>query len=81
MSIVGGVFTETILKNIQIRADQIAFDEILKQDFTADVDVLKALMETQTARIEPVLNRNGKDNIVEVSWMNACDIDDEKCYP
>ncbi len=81
MSIVGGVFTETILKNIQIRADEIAFDEILKQDFTANVDVLKALMSTQTARIDPILNRNGKDNIVEVTWMNACDIEDNECYP
>ena len=81
MSIVGGVFSETVLKNIQVRADQIAFDEILKQDFTANVDVLKALMQTQTARIEPILNRNGKDNIVEVSWMNACDIEDQECYP
>lgn len=79
MSITGGVFSETVLKNIQIRADEIAFDEILKQDFTANVDVLKALMDVQTARIEPVLNRNGKDNIVEVTWMNACDIDDQSC--
>ena len=81
MSTVGGVLSETILKNIQIRADEIAFDEILKQDYVADVDVLKALMETQTAKIEPVLNRNGKDNIVEISWMNTCDIEDEECYP
>lgn len=77
MSIVGGVFSETQLVNIQVKADEIWQDRIQKQDFVADVGVIQALLANQTARITPLQGR--KDLSVEISWINACDIADQEC--
>jgi len=77
MSIVGGVFSETVLKNIQIKADEIWQDRIQKQDQLGDVETIKALKENQTAKITPIEGR--KDVDVEISWVNACDVDDREC--
>ena len=79
MSITGGVFSETILKNAQIKADMIWKDRIQNEDYTADVGVLQALLANQTARITPIEGR--KDLSVEISWVNACDVDDQACNP
>lgn len=77
MSIVGGVLSETILKNAQIKADLIWKDRIQAQDYTAEVGVLQALIANQTAKITPLEGK--KDVDVEISWLNACDIDDQTC--
>lgn len=77
MSITAGVFSETILKNIQIKADQIWLDRIQKQDYTADVGVVQALLANQTAQITPVEGK--KDVDVEISWINACEVADRTC--
>lgn len=78
MSIVGGVFSETVLKNIQIKADEIWRDRIQNQDLAvADVGVAQALLANQTAQITPIQGR--KDVDVEISWVNACDVDDREC--
>jgi len=79
MSIESGVFSETILKNAQIKADLIWKDRIQKEDYTADVGVLQALLDNQTAQITPIEGK--KDLSVEISWVNACDVDDQACNP
>ena len=79
MSITAGVFSETVLKNAQIKADLIWKDRIQKEDFTADVGVLQALLAKQTALITPIEGK--KDLSVEISWVNACDVDDQACNP
>jgi len=78
MSIVGGVLSETILKNAQIKADAIWKDRIQKRDLVANVGVLQTLVENQTAKITPIEGK--KDLTVEISWPNSCDVDDRACH-
>lgn len=79
MSITGGVFSETVLLNAQIKADLIWKDRIQNEDYVPDIDVLLALKRTQTAKITPIEGK--KDLSVEISWVNACDVDDQACNP
>ena len=79
MSIVAGVFSETVLNNAQIKADLIWKDRIQKEDYTADVGVLQALLANDTANLSVIEGK--KDLSVEISWENACEIDDQSCNP
>lgn len=78
MSITGGVFNETTLANIQVKSDKYWSDAIQKQDYVADCETIKALKAQQTAKFGKFLT-GPKDRTVEISWMNACDIDDQAC--
>jgi len=78
MSITGGVFNETTLANIQVKTAEYWKDAIQKQDYVADCNVIKALKAQQTAKVGKFLTGK-KDRTVEISWMNACDIDDQAC--
>ena len=80
MSITGGVFSETILANIQLKAEQYWQDRIQKQDYVADAEVIKVLNAKQTATFGNFLTGKKKDPTVEISWINACDIDDRACH-
>ena len=78
MSTTGGVFSETTLANIQVKADRVWQDRIQKEDYVADVVALKAIQANQTATFGKYLTGK-KDRIVEISWINACDLDDQAC--
>jgi len=78
MSTTGGVFSETTLANIQVKADRVWQDKIQKEDYVADVVALKAIQANQTATFGKYLTGK-KDRIVEISWINACDLDDQAC--
>lgn len=78
MSITAGVFTETDLVNIQVKMEEIWSDAIQKQDYVANVDVVKAVQANQTAKIGNLLT-GPKDRSVDVGWINACEIDDSAC--
>lgn len=75
MSIVAGVFSETDLVNIQVKADQVWMDRAQKQDYVAQVEVIKAIQAQQTATFGSLLTGK-KDRTVEISWVNACEMDD-----
>lgn len=75
MSIAAGVFSETRLVNIQAKADQVWVDRAQKEDYVAQVEVVKAVLAQQTATFGPLL-QGKKDRTVEISWVNACEMDD-----
>ena len=80
MSIVGGVFSETQLLDTMVRADALAFDDRIKQQFIPKIEVLKAIKSIQNARIKPLIGV--KDRDIQLMWMNTCDIvvsDDTSC--
>lgn len=72
MSIVGGVFNETLLLNIQARADQLMFDDRIKQQFVPQINVLNAVRAVQTANLVfPKKQRNS----IDINWTNYCDLE------
>ena len=73
MSTVGGSFDETILLNQRVKADQLMFDDRIKQQFTPQYDVLNAIRAAQTATVQTPITRRKNAN-VEVMWENFCDI-------
>jgi hypothetical protein len=77
MSITGGVFSETALVNIQVKADQIWQDRIQKEDYVPQADVVKCIIEQTTAKFSALTG--AKDPTVEVSWINACDVEADSC--
>jgi len=78
MSITGGVFNETTLANIQVKADQYWLDRIQKMDYVAECEAIKALKAQMTATFGPLLTGK-KDPTVEISWINACDVAAQSC--
>lgn len=73
MSIIQGVFSETILNAVRGRAYELALDDRIKQQFMPNIDVLNAINAAQTARLS-ALRRVDKDITVQVMWDNACEI-------
>lgn len=72
MSTIGGAFSETALLNQFVRADEIMFDDRVKQQYIPKYQILAAIMQAQTARFNALSEY--KDNRVEVMWMNTCDM-------
>jgi len=75
MSITAGVFSETQLVHLQGKADQLWSDRAQKEDYVAQVEVVKAIQAQQTATIGTQL-RGKKNRTLDISWINACEIDD-----
>lgn len=79
MSTTAGVFSETQLYNLQLKADAEWADRIQTEDYEANVSFLTGLInKIQTAKLVTRF-RNKKDIVAEVSWINACDIADQAC--
>jgi len=78
MSTIGGSFDETILLNQRIKADELMFDDRIKQQFTPQYDILNAIKAAQTANIQSQFARK-KDYDVEIMWENFCDIIAGEC--
>lgn len=89
MSTIGGYFDETLLNAIRVKADELSFDDRVKQQFNPNYDVLKAIQAVQTAQISNVFRskKSGhggdKCTTVDVIWQQFCDIEasnqDEDC--
>lgn len=81
MSTTAGVFSETLLLDAIVRADEMLFDSRIKQQYIPKYDALKAIMAIQNARVLMPLS-SSKDFDVEIEWMNTCDFavqDNESC--
>lgn len=79
MSTVAGVFSETQLYNLQLKADAVWNDRIQKEDYTANVSILQGLIsKIQTAKIKAKF-KSKKDVVAEIAWINACEIDNQAC--
>jgi len=78
MSRTAGVWSETALQDIFLRADQIAFDDRLKLDYMPRIDLIEAIDRISTAQIAP-LNNNSKDYDVQVMWINNCALAAQSC--
>jgi hypothetical protein len=85
MSTTAGAFTETVLNDIRVKADELMFDDRIKLQFTPQIDILKAIQAVQTAQITPKFmqlkqsNGGSKKYDVEVEWENACEIVAQDC--
>ena len=77
MSTTAGVFSETVLAHIQVKADQIWADRIQKEDYVPEAQVAKCIIEQTTAQFGVLKGK--KDPTVDVGWINACDVDAASC--
>lgn len=79
-SIVGGVFDETTLRTLRVRAEALMLDGRIRQQFIPKIGVVDGLRSLQTAQIIPRLTQikeadgRNKRYDVEIMWDNACDI-------
>ena len=85
MSIIAGVFSETLLRDLRVKADELMFDSRIKLQFTPQVGILDAIAAVQTAQVTPKFqqikqsNGGSKKYDIEVMWENACDIVAQEC--
>jgi len=85
MSTVGGVFSETLLRDLRVRADELMFDDRIKQQYVPKIEILNAIKAVQTAQVTPKFmqlkqsNGGSKKYDIEVMWPNACDIVAQEC--
>ena len=71
MSRTAGVFSETILQNIRLKAKEMSFDDRIMQQYRANADILTHLKDLQTAKIS-ALERKDKTQKITVEWINSC---------
>ena len=77
MSTTAGVFSETALVNIQVKADQIWADRIQKEDYVPQADIVKCIIAQTTAKFGALKGK--KDPSIDVGWVNACDVEADSC--
>jgi hypothetical protein len=70
-------YTDSVLPNILLKADQVWADNQTKDQYKAKTDAFRAVERVNTATIGPSLS--GKDKTVSVAWINACAIEAEAC--
>ena len=63
--------TASALPNLLLRADDVWAENSTRADVMAEVDIIKAIKENQTARIEEVV-RAEKDRTHVITWINHC---------
>jgi hypothetical protein len=80
MSTTAGVFSETLLQNQFVRADEIRFDDRINKQFIPRAEVVKAIMALQTADIR-LLSTRDKNVTMEVWWDNFCGMAVRECVP
>lgn len=83
MAIVAGNFTASDLAVALRASDKMWGNDMLKGDFEGNVDVAKALIAEQNAKVD-ILEDSEKDRDVKVHWINSCatpvvDEDDDDC--
>ena len=71
MPITQGNFTASQLAQTIVKADRMFSDDMRKADYTANVDVYKAVKAEQTADVR-ILKSSEKDRDVKVFWINNC---------
>jgi hypothetical protein len=85
MSTTAGAFTETLLNDVRVKADELNFDSRIGLQFQPRIEILKAIAAVQTAQVTPKFmqlkqsNGGSKHYDVEVEWENACDIVAGEC--
>ena len=72
MSTIAGAFTETQLLNLRKFADDMMFDDRIKNQFVPQIATLDAIQAAQTATVLTGRSKV-KDQTVEVMWSNFCD--------
>jgi hypothetical protein len=76
---VGGDFTCANLLEIQGKAETMWMDNAVQKDYMPKVDVLLAIINNQTAKLEPIVSTQSKDYVIKMSWINACEIEGADC--
>jgi len=71
MAIVAGTFTASALAKSVLMADRMWADSMINADFVADVEVVKAILGEQNARVSELVDGD-KDRTVRVHWLNMC---------
>ncbi len=85
MSTTAGVFSETTLRTIRAMADEIFFDDRIKQQFIPQIEIINAIKTVQTAAVNPKFSQlkdskgMPKRTDVEVIWENACGLTAGEC--
>jgi hypothetical protein len=74
MSVTGGIFNETRLLQQINRADQMALDGRIKQQYIPKIDMLRYIQSLQNPSLNVAFNtRPKKDYDVEINWVNTCE--------
>lgn len=73
MSTTQGVFSETNLLNIRVKAEMAMADKLIARQFTPQIDSVEALNRINTATIRQYI-RTDKHVKVELEWINACQL-------
>lgn len=85
MSTTAGVFSETTLRSLRVIADEIMFDDRVKQQFIPQIGIIEGIRNAQTALVKPkftqIKDSQGKNKKydVEVIWENACELEATEC--
>jgi hypothetical protein len=80
MSIVQGVFSETLLLNTIAKAEDLMFGDRIDLQYQAQVEAAKAFLAQQTSNMK-VLENPKKDIILQVWWSNTCEVEVQDCNP
>lgn len=74
MSIVAGVFSETLIQNVRVEAAMAMLDDRIKQQYIPHVQLLNGVKAVDTSNVDVWYNRAKKMYSVDVEFINTCDM-------
>lgn len=78
-SVPGGTLTCGDLLVIMGKMEALWGDAQVASLYTPEADIVKAILQNQTAKIEPISGLQEKNNTLKITWLNDCDIVASDC--
>ena len=85
LATIPSTFTCADLLVSQAKAEQIWIDNAQNADYIPYADAVVAIAENQTAKLDPIVGKQDKDNTLKIVWLTDCELEvqDETtaCFP
>lgn len=73
------IFTNSQLAKVQLKGEEIMADGQIADQYIANAEAARAILENQTIEVKPLSDDPKKDKDVEVTFIDTCGIEDQEC--
>lgn len=78
-SVPAGTFDCAQLTVVMGKMEELWADAQVQSEYIPNAQVLQAIIENQTAKIDPLVGLQGKDNTMKITWISDCPSDPDDC--
>lgn len=74
-----GELSPSAILKLRAKAEQVWSDAKTKDQYIIESEAARAVLANQTARVDVLRGQKNKDNKVEITFLNTCEITDSAC--